>query len=89
MTGSKTMSTNNPNPHHRRSKKRSGRSGKKRSVIYNIFKWAKKNPIKIIAILFGIVLIYITILFIQYASERKQSDPTTLKIESKYYSRQI
>ena len=83
MTGSKTMSTNNPNPHHRRSKKRSGRSGKKRSVIYNIFKWAKKNPIKIIAILFGIVLIYITILFIQYANKQKPNDPGSLKVESK------
>jgi hypothetical protein len=83
MTGSKTMSPNNPNPHYRRSKKRSGRSGKKRSVIYNIFKWAKKNPIKIIAILFGIILIYITILFIQYANKQKPNDPGSLKVESK------
>ena len=77
------MSTKNPNPHHRRSKKRSGRSGKKRSVIYNIFKWAKKNPIKIIALMFGIILIYITILFIQYANKQKPNDPGSLKVESK------
>jgi len=89
MTGSKTMSTNNPNPHHRRSKKRSGRSGKKRSFIYNIFKWAKKNPIKIIALLFGIILIYITILFMQYASKQKKRSTTALKIEVKYYNKQI
>ena len=83
MTGSKTMSTNNPNPHHRRSKKAFRTFRKKRSVIYNIFKWAKKNPIKIIALLFGIILIYITILFIQYANKQKPNDPGSLKVESK------
>lgn len=89
MTGSKTMITNNPNPYHRRSKKRSGRSRKKRSFVYNIVKWAKKNPIKIIAILFGIILIYITILFIQYANKQVKRSTTTLRIEVKHYSQQI
>jgi len=83
MITSKTMSTNNPIPHHRRSKRRSRRSAKKRSLLTQVFKWAGKNPIKIIALLFGIILIYITILFIQYASEQTRSDPGTLKVESK------
>jgi len=83
MTGSKTMSTNNPNPHDRRSKRRARHPRKKRSFIYNIFKWAKKNPIKIIALLCGIILIYITILFVQYANKQKPNDPGSLKVESK------
>ena len=88
MTGSKTMSTNNPNSHNQRLKKRR-HSRKKRSLVYNIFKWAKKNPLKIIALLFGIILIYITILFIQYANQQTKRSTTTLKIEVKYYSKQI
>ncbi len=81
MTGSKTMSSNNPNPHLHSGKKHSRHEGKKRSFIYNIYKWAKKNPLKIIAILFGILLIYITILFIQYANKNESKERTTLKIE--------
>ena len=78
MTGSKSMSSNNPNPHLHRRKKH---SRKKRSLAYNVFKWAKKNPTKAIAIILGIVLIYITILFIQYANKNKRKERTTLRIE--------
>ncbi|KAA9040705.1 hypothetical protein FW778_01300 [Ginsengibacter hankyongi] len=86
MRGSKTMTIDNPGLHKRRSRRHSGHSRKKRSLFYNIFKWAKKNPTKIIAILFGIVLIYITILFIQYANKNKRRNATTLKLEVKQYS---
>jgi hypothetical protein len=84
MRGSKTISTDNPGFYKRRKKRSSGRSGKKRSLIYNIVKWAKKNPTKIIALLFGIILIYITILFIQYANKEKRRNRTTFKIEVKH-----
>ena len=83
MTGSKTMNSDNPNSNIHRSKRRSRHARKKRPFIYNIYKWAKKNPLKIIAILFAIILIYITILFIQFANEQKQNEPGTLKVESK------
>jgi len=81
MTGSKSMNSNDPNAPLQRTKKRSRRSRRKRSFIYNIIKWAKKNPIKIIAILFGILLIYITILFIQYANKHERKERATLRIE--------
>ena len=80
------MTTENPDIYNQRSRRRSRRTRKKRSLIYNIFKWAKKNPTKIIALLFAIVLIYITILFIQYASKHKRRNATTLRIEMKQYS---
>ena len=83
MRGSKTMTINNPGLHNRRSKRRSGHSRKKRSLFYNILKWAKKNPTKIIAILFGIILIYITILFIQYANKQEGNNTTTFENRSK------
>ncbi len=78
------MDSNNPSPHLRRKKRLSRHSRKKRSLAYNIFKWAKKNPTKAIAIILGIVLIYITILFIQYANKNKRIERTTLKIEGNY-----
>ncbi len=81
MEGSKSTGSNNPNPHLQRRKKHSKHSRKKRSLAYNIFKWAKKNPTKVIAIILGIVLIYITILFIQYANKNKRKERTTLNIE--------
>ncbi len=83
------MSNNNPNPRHCRSKMHSGHTRKKRSFGYNIYKWAKKNPLKIIAILFGIILIYITILFIQYANKQAKRSTTALRIEVKHISKQI
>jgi len=75
------MDSNNPSPHLRRKKRLSRHSRKKRSLAYNSFKWAKKNPTKAIAIILGIVLIYITILFIQYANKNKRIERTTLRIE--------
>lgn len=81
MTGSESMSSNNPNPHLHRRKKHSRHSRKKKSFLYNAIKWAKKNPIKVIAIFFGILLIYITILFIQYANKNERKERITLKIE--------
>jgi hypothetical protein len=75
------MGSNNPNPHLRRRKRHSRHSRKKKSFLYNVVKWAKKNPVKAIAIFFGILLIYITILFIQYANKNKRKERTTLKIE--------
>jgi len=81
MTGSKSMSSNNPNPHLHRRKKHSRHSRKKKSFLYNAIRWAKKNPVKAIAIFFGILLIYITILFIQYANKNKRKERIALKIE--------
>ena len=84
MTGSKSISSNNPNPHLHRRKKHSRHSRKKRSFLYNAVKWAKKNPTKAIAIILGILLIYITILFIEYANKNKRKERTTFKIEWNY-----
>ena len=81
MAGSKSMNSNNPNPHLHRRKKHSRHSRKKRSFLYNVVKWAKKNPTKAIAIILGILLIYITILFIEYANKNKRKERTTFKIE--------
>lgn len=87
MTASKTMTTDNPGLHNRRSRRHSGHKRKKRSLFYNIFKWAKKNPTKIIAILFGMILIYVTILFVQYANKHKRRSATTWKMEVKQHSK--
>jgi len=81
MAGSKSTGSNNPNPYLHRRKKHSRHSRKKKSFLYNAIKWAKKNPVKAIAIFFGILLIYITILFIQYANKNKRKERTTLRIE--------
>ena len=81
MTPSKTMTTENPGIHNQRSRRRSTHTRNRRSLIYNIFEWAKKNPTKIIAILFGIVLIYVTILFVQYANRQEEGKTTILKID--------
>ena len=89
MTGSKSASSNNPNPHLRRRRKHSRHSRKTRSLVYNIFKWAKKNPTKAIAIILGILLIYITILFIQYANKQKPVERTTTNGEAHYKSKKI
>lgn len=72
------MTTDNPGPHNRRSARPSRHSKKKRSFFYNLYKWAKKNPTKVIAIIFGIILIYITILFIQYANRQEGGGKTTM-----------
>jgi hypothetical protein len=82
--GSKSTGSNNPNPHLQRRKKHSRRSRKKKSFLYNVVKWAKKNPVKAIAIFFGILLIYITILFIQYANKNKRKERTALRMEWNY-----
>ncbi len=87
MEGSKSTGSNNPNPHLHRRKKHSRRSRKKKSFLYHTIKWAKKNPVKAIAIFFGIVLIYITILFIQYANKNKRKERTTFRIEWKNNAR--
>jgi hypothetical protein len=46
-------------------KRRSKHRKKKKSILSKSFKWAKSNPTKVIGILCGFVLIYITFLFIK------------------------
>ncbi len=45
----------------------------KRYKLKYFFKWLKKDPTKFIAYICFVVLIYITILFVQYANEQKKA----------------
>jgi len=66
--------TENASAGNKRVRHRSGHSKKKRRLSTRIFKWIRRNPVKIIGILCILVIIYLTFLFIQL--ERKQHPPS-------------
>ena len=57
--------------HANRRSGRHSRHSKQRGAISHIFTWLKRNPMKLIGILFMAILIYITILFVLFDKEQK------------------
>jgi len=53
-------------------RKRSRHRPARRYRLKYFFKWLKKDPTKFIAYICFVILIYITILFVQYANEQKK-----------------
>ncbi len=58
---------------HTAVRRRSRHRPAKRYKLKYFFKWLKKDPTKFIAYICFVVLIYITILFVQYANEQKKA----------------
>lgn len=54
-------------------RRRSRHRPAKRYKLKYFFKWLKKDPTKFIAYICFAVLIYVTILFVQYANEQKKA----------------
>ena len=70
MDTNKDLSGPGPENENYRSRHRhSGHNKRKRPWYRQAFRWIRKNPNKAIAIILGIVLIFITYLFIQFAIE--------------------
>ncbi len=68
----------------RHSKRHSRHSKNKRTALKRIFKWIKRNPFKVVAILCSCILIYITVLFFLYDKGKKTySRDRPMEIESK------
>ncbi len=70
-------------PRRRRHRKH---SRKKSKLSTTILKWMKKNPMRVIAILCGLVLVYITIMFFLY-SAKDQKTPKQSEVRSSVTSK--
>ncbi len=81
-TPNKENNSQGHNSSHR-SKRHSKRSKKKKKSLVSILKWMKKNPMKVIAIVCGLVLLYITIMFFLYDDKGKKVKSNSQIIEVK------
>jgi hypothetical protein len=61
-----------PDANHIALKRRSRHRPAKRFKLKYFFKWLKKDPTKFIAYICFVILIYITVLFVQYANDQKK-----------------
>jgi hypothetical protein len=68
----------NGNAGKRSKHRRHSRHTKNKSRLPYIIKWLKKNPTKLIAFIFIIVLLYVTFLFIKYAREHENNNQNSL-----------
>lgn len=69
--------------HHKRSKRRSRHKKRKNTIFLMVKNWITKDPSRLIAILCGVILIYLTILFIQYSYQQKKNSINTYDIPQK------
>jgi len=64
---------NSPDSNRIAVRRRSRHRPAKRFKLKYFLKWLKKDPTKFIAYICFVVLIYITILFVQYANDQKKA----------------
>jgi|GEM_PF-4637943 len=66
-----------------RNRRKHRRQKRKRTPASRVLKWIRKNPNKTLAVLLGLIIIYVTYLFIMYALDHpRKRDITTMDLRS-------